>query len=124
MDRAEGHPAFRGSRPPRLIPRKRARWGASLIHRQLAADGAGRRPPGRDDRHQHDPVAATSSHDRGRCPVIAIDSVRLPGEFHADPADRLIVATVRHRRVPLVTADQAILACAAEGHVQVIDAAR
>ena len=57
-------------------------------------------------------------------PVIAIDSVRLPGEFHADSADRLIVATARHRRVPLVTADQAILAYAAEGHVQVIDAAR
>ena len=56
-------------------------------------------------------------------PVIAIDSVRLPGDFHADPADRLVIATARHRRVPLVTADQAILAYAAEGHVQVIDAA-
>ena len=53
-----------------------------------------------------------------------MDSVRLPGEFHADPADRLIVATARHRRVPLVTADRAILAYAAEGHVRVIDAAR
>lgn len=57
-------------------------------------------------------------------PVIAIDSVRLPGEFHADPADRLIIATARHRRVPLITADHAILAYAAEGHVQAIDAAR
>ena len=26
-------------------------------------------------------------------PAIAVDSVRLPGEFHADPADRLIIAT-------------------------------
>ena len=57
-------------------------------------------------------------------PVIAIDSVRLPGAFHADPADRLIVATARHRRIPLLTADHAILAYAVEGHVQSIDAAQ
>ena len=29
-------------------------------------------------------------------PTIAIDSVRLPGNFHADPADRFIVSTARH----------------------------
>ena len=29
-------------------------------------------------------------------PAMAVDSVRLPGGFHADPADRLIVATARH----------------------------
>ena len=29
-------------------------------------------------------------------PAIAIDSVRLPGDFHSDPADRLIIATARH----------------------------
>ena len=56
--------------------------------------------------------------------VIAIDSVRLPDAFHADPADRLIVATARHRRIPLLTADHAILAYAVEGHVQAIDAAQ
>ena len=57
-------------------------------------------------------------------PAIALDSVRLPGDFPADPADRLIVATARHWGVPLLTADQTILAYAADGHVQAIDASR
>ncbi|MGR9171357.1 type II toxin-antitoxin system VapC family toxin [Rhizobium sp. KDH_Rht_773_N] len=55
-------------------------------------------------------------------PSIAVDSVRLPGEFHADPADRIIVATARFHRIPLLTADQAILAYGARGHVQVLAA--
>jgi PIN domain nuclease of toxin-antitoxin system len=38
-------------------------------------------------------------------------SVSLPGEFHRDPADRLIVALARHLDVELVTADRKILAC-------------
>ena len=57
-------------------------------------------------------------------PAIAIDAVRLPGQFHADPADRLIVATARHLGLPLVTADQAILIYGAGGHAQVLNAAR
>ena len=57
-------------------------------------------------------------------PAIAIDSVRLPGVFHADPADRLIIATARHHGAPLLTADRTILAYAAGGHVSVIDASR
>ena len=56
--------------------------------------------------------------------AIAIDSVRLPGNFHADPADRLIIATARYCRAPLTTADRAILEYAAAGHVRVIDASR
>ena len=56
--------------------------------------------------------------------AIAIDSVRLPGSFHADPADRFIVATARYCRAPLLTADGAILENAAGGHVRVIDASR
>ena len=55
--------------------------------------------------------------------AIAIDSVRLPGNFHADPADRLIVSTARHHDAPLVTADRDILSYAAEGHVRTINAA-
>lgn len=39
---------------------------------------------------------------------IALESVRLPGEFHADPADRIIVALARHYAVPLLTADNKI----------------
>ena len=42
--------------------------------------------------------------------AIAIDSVELPGEFHKDPADRLIVATARKLGAPLVTADEKIRA--------------
>lgn len=55
-------------------------------------------------------------------PAIAIDSVRLPGEFHADPADRLIIATARYHKAPLVTADRAILSYAASGLVEALDA--
>ena len=55
-------------------------------------------------------------------PAIAIDSVRLPGDFHADPADRFIVSTARYHNAPLLTADSAILSYAAGGYVQVIDA--
>ncbi len=39
---------------------------------------------------------------------IAIDSCNLPGEFHKDPADRLIVATARMYDITLVTKDQKI----------------
>ncbi|WP_349437897.1 type II toxin-antitoxin system VapC family toxin [Pararhizobium sp. A13] len=48
---------------------------------------------------------------------IAVGSVRLPGGFHADPADRIIVATARFHQVPVMTADQAILDYGARGHV-------
>ena len=57
-------------------------------------------------------------------PAIAVDSVRLPGDFHADPADRLIIATARRWGAVLLTADNAILAYGAKGHVQTINAAR
>ena len=35
--------------------------------------------------------------------VVSLDS--LPGSFHGDPADRLIVATARTHRLPLATRD-------------------
>lgn len=41
----------------------------------------------------------------------------LPGDFHADPADRFIVATAQTMGVPVVTRDRAILAYAAAGFV-------
>ena len=55
-------------------------------------------------------------------PTIAIDSVRLPGNFHSDAADRFIVSTARYCDAPLVTADRAILAFAADGHIRTVDA--
>ena len=53
-----------------------------------------------------------------------MDSVRLPRSFHADPADRLIVATARHWDAPLLTADDAILAYGVHGHVRTVDAGK
>ena len=41
-------------------------------------------------------------------PAIAVESCQLPGQFHADPADRLIVATARLHGLTLITADEAI----------------
>ncbi len=41
---------------------------------------------------------------------IGLKSVDLPGEFHKDPADRMIVATARKLAVPLVTRDEKIRA--------------
>ena len=48
---------------------------------------------------------------------ISLKSVQLPGEFHKDPADRLIVATARKFAAPLVTKDLKIRAYA---HVKTI----
>ena len=39
---------------------------------------------------------------------IATKSVELPGDFHKDPADRMIVATARKLAVPLITKDDKI----------------
>lgn len=55
-------------------------------------------------------------------PSISIESVRLPGGFHVDPADRMIVATARHYRLPLLTADRAILDYSRKGYVETISA--
>jgi PIN domain nuclease of toxin-antitoxin system len=41
--------------------------------------------------------------------AIAMDSCRLPGELHKDPADRLIVATARRTGSVLVTKDRKLL---------------
>lgn len=41
-------------------------------------------------------------------PEIAIESTRLPGDFHRDPADQIIVATARLNSCPLITSDRKI----------------
>ena len=43
-------------------------------------------------------------------PRIIVESTQLPGTFHRDPADQLIVATARVYDCPLVTVDTKILA--------------
>lgn len=42
-------------------------------------------------------------------PVDAIASTQLPGDFHNDPADRMIISLARRLGVPLVTCDRKIL---------------
>ena len=39
---------------------------------------------------------------------VLLESCSLPGPFHGDPADQIIVATVRLRGAQLITADQRI----------------
>jgi len=41
-------------------------------------------------------------------PEIAVESTQLPGEFHRDPADQIIVATARVHDCPLLTVDNKI----------------
>ena len=41
-------------------------------------------------------------------PQIAVASTQLPGPFHKDPADQIIVATARVLDSPLVTLDHKI----------------
>jgi PIN domain nuclease of toxin-antitoxin system len=53
-------------------------------------------------------------------PDVAIESMRLPGAFHNDPADRIIVASARIMNARLLTADKPVLAYAAQGHVQTV----
>lgn len=53
-------------------------------------------------------------------PDIAIDASHLPGAFHSDPMDRLLVSTARHLGFPIVTRDHKILDYAMAGHVEAI----
>ncbi len=43
-------------------------------------------------------------------PAVAIESARLPGSFHSDPADQMIVATARLLGAAVVTADARVRA--------------
>jgi PIN domain nuclease of toxin-antitoxin system len=51
---------------------------------------------------------------------IALDSIHLPGNFHADPADRFLLATARANRAMLVTRDERIIEYASTGHISVM----
>jgi PIN domain nuclease of toxin-antitoxin system len=50
-------------------------------------------------------------------PEIAVESTRLPGEFHGDPADRIIVATARSLSARLLTRDRRIILYARRRHL-------
>ncbi len=49
---------------------------------------------------------------------ILIESTRLPGEVHRDPADRMLIATAREHGLTLVTRDKNLLRYAKEGHLK------
>lgn len=51
-------------------------------------------------------------------PAILAKSSFLPGDFHADPADRILVATAREHGHVIMTRDNRILTYADQGHVQ------
>ena len=52
---------------------------------------------------------------------VAMEAYALPGRFHRDPADRVLVAAARKNAMTLVTADDRILA---SPHVRTQDARR
>ncbi|EMJ96838.1 type II toxin-antitoxin system VapC family toxin [Leptospira alstonii] len=52
-------------------------------------------------------------------PKIIVDSVNLPGKFHADPSDRLIVSTSRLLGAELITADKEIIRYSKSGYLKV-----
>ena len=53
-------------------------------------------------------------------PEIALESSRLPGLFHGDPADRIIVATARSLGARLLTRDQKMIEYGQQRHVKVV----
>ena len=51
---------------------------------------------------------------------IAVECNGLPGQFHNDPADRIITATARVEGLTVVTRDRQILDYAAQGYVSAL----
>lgn len=54
-------------------------------------------------------IAVLGAHEIELSRVIAVEAYRLPGEFHRDPADRVLVATARLFGMTLVSADRQLL---------------
>ena len=57
----------------------------------------------------HQALAYPGVHLIELSPRISVESTQLPGTFHRDPADQIIVATSRILDAPLVTVDGKIL---------------
>jgi len=118
---------------------KLGRRAKSAIERALGHDGivisamtpweiallaaSGRLPFSRDvGDWLHEHIAIPGTRLQPLSIEIAVESTRLPGPLHGDPADRLIVATARCLELPLLTADSRLLAYGEAGHVATIDA--
>lgn len=67
-------------------------------------------------------LAAPGIHLAELTSHIAISSTRLPGVFHGDPADRILIATARETEATLLTADRAILQYGRGGYVHAVSA--
>ena len=52
--------------------------------------------------------------------TVAAESTLLPGEPHADPADRFLIATARTHGIALATRDERILEYAKSGYLRVV----
>ncbi len=57
-------------------------------------------------------------------PRIAIQSTRLPGKIHGDPADRMLIETARHFNSVLITHDEKILSFGKGRFINVYDPCR
>lgn len=55
-------------------------------------------------------------------PEIAIESSRLPGEIHADPADRILIATARVIGARFLTKDERLLDYGRQRHASIVPA--
>jgi PIN domain nuclease of toxin-antitoxin system len=64
-------------------------------------------------------LASPGLHPVPLTPEIAVQSTRLPGMLHGDPADRILIATARVLGATLLTADAKILAYAKAGYLSV-----
>jgi len=54
-------------------------------------------------------------------PHLLLDSCWLPGDLHADPADRIIAATAREYGFTLMTRDRGLLEYGREGYLSVLE---
>lgn len=67
--------------------------------------------------HPHQEIRTVTAAEL--TPETLIDSTRLPGVLHRDPADRILAATVRHHGFTLVTQDRKLLESAKQGYLNV-----
>lgn len=67
-------------------------------------------------------AALPGLHLRALTAEVAIESTLLPGDPHADPADRFLIAEARVAGLELVTADRKIIDYGRAGHVRVLGA--
>jgi PIN domain nuclease of toxin-antitoxin system len=67
-------------------------------------------------------LTAPGVHFSPLTPEVALDSTRLPGAVHGDPADRILIATARRVGATLVTRDTKILDYGRQGLLTAIDA--